>query len=162
MAYRSGQTPVGDITLFEDHGCLVGLLWGSFAGGSSSDLLQSAWAALETFFAGTSTEFAFPIRLAGTPFQNRVWSRLAAIPYGDTMTYGSLAQEIASSPRAVAGACAANPLPIIIPCHRVIGHAGALTGYSGRGGIQTKERLLALESTHSGNASRWRSSRLVA
>jgi methylated-DNA-[protein]-cysteine S-methyltransferase len=74
-----------------------------------------------------------------------VWHRMAKIPYGKTMTYGDLAHAIGSAPRAVGGACGRNPIAIILPCHRVIGGSGALTGYSGAGGINTKQFLLELE-----------------
>ncbi|HRK96528.1 MAG TPA: MGMT family protein, partial [Rhodospirillales bacterium] len=74
-----------------------------------------------------------------------VWRRLVAIPWGQTVSYGALAAELASSPRAIARACAANPIPIIIPCHRVVAASGGLGGYSGGDGIDTKAALLALE-----------------
>jgi methylated-DNA-[protein]-cysteine S-methyltransferase len=85
------------------------------------------------------------VRLAGGSFRRAVWQRLAAVPWGSTVSYGALAAELRTAPRAIAGACAANPIPIIIPCHRVVAAAGGLGGYSGGDGIATKRALLALE-----------------
>ncbi len=82
---------------------------------------------------------------ADRPSGSRVWSRLRAIPYGEVETYGALAGDLGTSPRALAQACATNPLPIIVPCHRVVAAAGRLGGYSGGDGTDTKEALLRLE-----------------
>lgn len=104
-------------------------------------------AALEAYFADAGREFDLPLLLHGTPFQVRVWRALQAIPVGTVRTYGDLAEQLGSSPRAVGGACRANPVPIIVPCHRVVGASG-LGGYSGaRGGewLRTKAQLLAHE-----------------
>jgi methylated-DNA-[protein]-cysteine S-methyltransferase len=83
----------------------------------------------------------------GTPFQQRVWAELLNIPHGQTRTYGQLAAALNSSPRAVGGAVGANPLPILIPCHRVLGANGKMTGFSAPGGIASKQILLKLEGT---------------
>ncbi|MGW6457880.1 methylated-DNA--[protein]-cysteine S-methyltransferase [Streptomyces sp. NPDC055078] len=101
---------------------------------------------LEAYFAGELTEFAVPLRLAGTPFQRAVWDRLLAIPYGETRTYGELAEELGNpnASRAVGLANGKNPVSIIVPCHRVIGSTGSLTGYGG--GLSRKQRLLSFES----------------
>lgn len=104
-------------------------------------------AALQRYFENPRQPFALPLALQGTPFQLRVWRALQDIPPGAARTYGELAQALGSSPRAVGGACRANPVPIVVPCHRVVSAAG-LGGYSGaRGGdwLVIKERLLALE-----------------
>ena len=87
---------------------------------------------------------SLPLAPAGSPFEKRVWSAMQKIPYGETRCYGDLASDIRSAPRAVGGACGKNPIPIVIPCHRVLAKAG-LGGYSGAGGLDTKQALLRLE-----------------
>lgn len=102
-------------------------------------------AALHAYFDGAPDPFAdLPLNPAGTPFQRRVWAAMQAIPRGRTRTYGELARDLRSSARAVGMACGANPIPIIIPCHRVTG-SGCLGGYSGGEGPDTKRYLLGLE-----------------
>jgi methylated-DNA-[protein]-cysteine S-methyltransferase len=100
---------------------------------------------LEEYFAGQRREFDLPLRLLGTPFQQRVWRELANIPFGTTITYAQLAQRIGqpTASRAVGHANGCNPISIIIPCHRVIGASGTLTGYAG--GLERKAWLLACE-----------------
>ncbi|MCM1377150.1 MAG: methylated-DNA--[protein]-cysteine S-methyltransferase [Clostridium sp.] len=111
-----------------------------------SDLITSAIAQLEEYFKGSRRAFNIPINLIGTDFQLRVWSELCKIPYGTTITYATQAQRIGNPKaiRAVAAANAANPISIIVPCHRVIGSNKSLTGYAG--GLQSKQSLLNLES----------------
>jgi methylated-DNA-[protein]-cysteine S-methyltransferase len=106
-----------------------------------SDVLSQ----LDWYFNGTLTQFSLDFVLEGTIFQNRVWQELAKIPYGTTISYGELARRIGNpkASRAVGMANAKNPLPIVIPCHRVIGKDGTLTGFGG--GLDVKEKLLALE-----------------
>ncbi|MFJ5832678.1 methylated-DNA--[protein]-cysteine S-methyltransferase [Streptomyces sp. NPDC093089] len=101
---------------------------------------------LDAYFAGELTAFDLPLNLVGTPFQLRVWDQLLRIPYGETRTYGELAEELGNpgSSRAVGLANGKNPVSIIVPCHRVIGAGGSLTGYGG--GLDRKQRLLAFES----------------
>ncbi|MFJ4342346.1 methylated-DNA--[protein]-cysteine S-methyltransferase [Streptomyces sp. NPDC088915] len=101
---------------------------------------------LDAYFAGELTAFDLPLHLVGTPFQLRVWERLSLIPYGETRTYGELAEELGSpgASRAVGLANGKNPVSIVVPCHRVIGAGGGLTGYGG--GLDRKQRLLAFES----------------
>lgn len=100
---------------------------------------------LDRYFNGSLTRFALDYSLDGTPFQQRVWQELAKVPYGTTISYGELARRIgnAKAARAVGMANAKNPLPIVIPCHRVIGKNGTLTGFGG--GLDVKQKLLALE-----------------
>lgn len=107
-------------------------------------------AALARYFAGTQREFALPLAPAGTPFQRRVWAELERIPYGTTISYAELARRLGDpqAVRAVGRANGANPIPIVVPCHRVIGADGTLTGYAG--GLERKKALLALEARHSG------------
>lgn len=100
---------------------------------------------LKAYFAGKLRDFDLPVEPAGTPFQQRVWRELRNIPYGQTISYGELARRVGNSKasRAVGSANGDNPIPIVIPCHRVIGSSGKLTGYGG--GLPIKEKLLALE-----------------
>ncbi|MFD3941866.1 methylated-DNA--[protein]-cysteine S-methyltransferase [Streptomyces sp. NPDC058579] len=101
---------------------------------------------LDAYFAGELTQFALPLNLIGTPFQLRVWESLCRIPYGETRTYGELAEELGNpgASRAVGLANGKNPVSIVVPCHRVVGASGSLTGYGG--GLDRKRRLLAFES----------------
>ncbi|MBF0309435.1 MAG: methylated-DNA--[protein]-cysteine S-methyltransferase [Magnetococcales bacterium] len=115
--------------------------------GAPPALEQLLTTALQAFFAGRPwTEETPALRLdpQGTLFQMRVWQTLLTIPYGQTTTYGELAHRLETAPRAVGGAVAANPLPLLIPCHRVVGVNG-LGGYSGQGGLVSKQRLLDWE-----------------
>jgi O-6-methylguanine DNA methyltransferase len=100
---------------------------------------------IEAYLSGTSKSFDLPFDLRGTEFQLSVWNRLLDIPYGSTVTYGELAKEIGipGGSRAIGGATGANPLPLLVPCHRVVGLGGNLVGFGG--GIALKERLLELE-----------------
>ena len=95
---------------------------------------------LDEYFAGTRTTFDVPLSSHGTPFEQRVWAALRAIPYGETRTYGELARELGSSARAVGRANGRNPISIVVPCHRVVGADGSLTGYAG--GLEAKRALL--------------------
>lgn len=149
MVYISIPSPFGPLSLFEEEGALVALEWGRAPvdGAAETPLLRAARRQLDAYFDGALREFKLPLRPAGTAFQRRVWARLCAIPYGSTETYGALARGLGTSPRALAGACGANPLPVIVPCHRVVGAGGALGGYSGGDGVETKKALLRLEGT---------------
>lgn len=113
---------------------------------TSIEPLQQAVEQLSRYFAGEHIQFTCPLDLHGTPFQLKVWHALTRIPYGETRSYMEIAQEIGhpSAVRAVGAANGANPIAIIVPCHRVIGSNGSLTGYGG--GLPTKAWLLALES----------------
>lgn len=108
---------------------------------------------LDTYFDGEAPDFTPPMRVRDTPFRTMVWDILLTIPYGCTMTYGEIAQQVAQrqgrptmSPQAVGGAVGHNPIALVIPCHRVVGSDGGLTGYAG--GIERKKRLLAMERTN--------------
>ena len=118
------------------------LVWHRFA--AKTPLLSEAARQLDAYFAGGRTDFDLPLAAAGTVFDRRVWAAMRAIPYGETRTYGDLAHLTDSGPRAVGRACGRNPIPIIVPCHRILARGG-LGGYSGAGGLATKTRLLALE-----------------
>ena len=141
------DTPLGIITLTEESGALTAL---DFTPDSvplppTSPLLQSACLQLEEYFSGSRKAFSLPLSPKGTAFQQRVWQGLLTIPYGESITYAQLAQIIGNPAacRAVGGANGKNPLPILIPCHRVIAAGGRLGGYSC--GLERKILLLNLE-----------------
>lgn len=148
------DSPVGPLTLVDQDGALAGLymqeqrhLPGPSALGSREDgVLPLVREQLEAYFAGTLRDFDVPLATAGTPFQQQVWAALRAVPYGSTCTYGDLATAIGrpSAVRAVGAANGRNPVCVVVPCHRVVGAGGALTGYAG--GLERKSWLLALES----------------
>jgi methylated-DNA-[protein]-cysteine S-methyltransferase len=119
--------------------------WSESKPTSGRGALSVAARQLREYFAGRRTEFDFPMEPQGTPFQLAVWKRLTEIPYGETISYGELARRVGNpkAARAVGAANRANPLPIVVPCHRVIGADGTLTGFGG--GLPVKEALLALE-----------------
>jgi methylated-DNA-[protein]-cysteine S-methyltransferase len=154
MAQGTLSTPIGPITVYADADALIGVGWHATSCGLLTPVLIEALEQLAAYFGGAAVTFRLPLRPAGTPFQQRIWAALERIPFGRTVTYGVLARQLGSAPRAVAGACAANPLPILIPCHRVVAAAGALGGYSGGGGIATKRTLLALEARTSAGPGR--------
>jgi methylated-DNA-[protein]-cysteine S-methyltransferase len=140
-------SPLGPLTLTSTDGALTALDWGEADRSLADAVVEEAARQLADYFAGTRQMFDLPLRPHGTPFQHRVWAAMLDIPYGATATYGDLARRIGTAPRAVGGACGRNPLPIVIPCHRVLGGAGQ-GGYSGLGGLTTKNHLLNLERGH--------------
>ena len=144
MPSLSIPSPVGQLTIDEENAAIVAIRWADMPAGNGSPLLAEAARQLEAYFAGQLSHFDLPLAPAGSPFETSVWSAMLAIPYGETRCYGDLARAIGSAPRAVGGACGKNPIPIVIPCHRVLAKTG-MGGYSGSGGLATKQRLLALE-----------------
>jgi methylated-DNA-[protein]-cysteine S-methyltransferase len=153
MVYAYVQSPVGKLLLAGDE---AGLKWIRFPGEepgrepepgwkASSDLLKDAIEQIRAYFAGERQTFSLKLAPQVTPFQGKVLQALIEIPYGETRSYGELAGQIGNprASRAVGGACARNPIPIVIPCHRVIGAKGSLTGFGG--GLNVKEALLSLE-----------------
>jgi methylated-DNA-[protein]-cysteine S-methyltransferase len=145
MTQLSMHSPVGDLTISEDGGAVVSLDWGWGALQTETPLLREAKRQLERYFDGELEQFDLPLRPYGTTFRKQVWDAMLRIPYGSTQTYGKIAADVGSPARAVGGACGANPIPIIVPCHRILGANGALGGYSGEGGTETKAFLLRLE-----------------
>lgn len=145
MSTRAIETPIGPLTLQADEAAVTAIRFGADGARDASPLLDAAEAQLREYFAGARRAFDLPLAPHGTAFQQRVWAALRAIPYGETRTYGELAAAIDSpnASRAVGMADHRNPIPIVIPCHRVIGANGTLTGYAG--GLEMKRRLLALE-----------------
>lgn len=143
------ETPLGPVTVREENGAIVALDWGR-GGTDETPLLRRARKQLKEFFAGRREGFDLPLAPRGTPFQRKVWQVLEAIPRGQTRGYGEIARQLGTAPRAVGGACGRNPIPILIPCHRVMAADRSLTGYSGRGGLRMKEALLAREGAQVG------------
>ncbi len=139
------QSPVGPLTLEGTETALLALRFGALGQGGAAPVLELAARQLAEYFAGERRVFTVPLSPAGTPFQKRVWEALPSIPYGETSTYGAVAQRIGNpnACRAVGMANNRNPLPIFIPCHRVVGRDGSLTGYAG--GLDRKQFLLDLE-----------------
>lgn len=145
-------SPIGRLELVEAAGALVAIHFDAAADGSpqhergGSPVLLQAREQLAEYFAGGRRAFDLPLRPAGTAFQRRVWEVLATVPWGTTTTYGAIAARLGLPPgasRAVGAANGANPLPVVLPCHRVIGSDGTLTGYAG--GLERKALLLRLE-----------------
>ena len=154
VLYEDIDSPVGRLRLIVSGQALVGIWFsqgrdaargGSGISPGSSPVLARTREQLAEYFAGKRREFDLPLDLRGTAFQRSVWQRLLEIPYGETSTYGALARELGDpgAARAVGLANGSNPIPIVIPCHRVIGANGALTGFGG--GLPIKAALLELE-----------------
>ena len=155
MAQGFFPYPKGFLLLTEANGALTELSFSAAPGPHQDEtpLLQACRQQLAEYFAGTRWHFSLPLAPKGTAFQKKVWQVLMQIPYGQTISYGQLACQVGcpKGAQAVGSANARNPLPILIPCHRVIGRDGSLTGY--RGGLEVKAFLLALEQAHHKNAS---------
>jgi methylated-DNA-[protein]-cysteine S-methyltransferase len=141
-------SPVGRLELEADGEALTGVRWASTGERSRdkpSPLLKEASRQLERYFARKLKAFDLPLAGRGTDFQKSVWKMMREIPYGETATYGGMAMALGSGPRAVGMACGRNPIPIIVPCHRVLGSGGKEGGFSGGKGLPTKRQLLAIE-----------------
>jgi methylated-DNA-[protein]-cysteine S-methyltransferase len=144
MPQLSIHSPVGDLTIFEESGGIVAIEWGWGAGQGISPLLVRAKTALLDYFDGAKWPDDLPLAPHGTAYRQKVWQALQNIPAGETRTYIDIARIAGGSARSVGGANAKNPIPILIPCHRVVA-VGGLGGYSGGDGLATKRRLLDLE-----------------
>lgn len=149
MDYCKCPSPLGTLYLTADEGGLAGI-WMHPEKTEDFPVLSQAKVWLDSYFAGNPAEISFPLNPQGTAFQQQVWDILLTIPYGQTRTYGDIAREIAArtgkkemSAQAVGQAVGANPIAIAIPCHRVVGARGKLTGYAG--GLEKKEWLLRHE-----------------
>jgi methylated-DNA-[protein]-cysteine S-methyltransferase len=145
MPSLSLHSPLGPLTIIEDDGAIVAIDWGWSRETEETGLLALARDQLVDYFDGARRGFSLPLSPTGTAFQKSVWARMMRIPYGGTESYATLAQALGSAPRAVGTACGANPIPVLIPCHRVVGAGGRLTGYSGGDGLATKRYLLQHE-----------------
>ena len=146
MPQLSLHTPLGEVTISEDGGAIVALDWGRGRDQEATPLLREACDQLQKYFDGKRRSFDLPLAPEGSDFQKRVWAALCAIPLGETRSYADIARTVGSAPRAVGGANGANPIPLFIPCHRVIAADGSLGGYSGGDGPATKLYLLDHES----------------
>ena len=149
MALVSLHSPFGDLSISEEDGAIVALDWGWGSAQDETVLLRRARAQLEAYFDGDLRAFDLPLAPAGSAYRQRVWQALREIPYGETRTYGEIAARAGGSARSVGQANGDNPIPILIPCHRVVAGSG-LGGYSGGDGPETKRLLLALESRSAG------------
>ena len=137
------QTPTGPVTVSAAGDAITAVGWG---GGFNDDsaLLREAARQLTAYFDGSREAFDLPLRVGGSDFQRTICAAIMAIPYGETITYGDIAKTVNAPAQAVGQACGGNPIPIIIPCHRVLGATG-LGGFSGGTGAETKVALLRLE-----------------
>jgi len=143
------DSPVGRLALEAQGDALTAVRWAGARERTRekvmSPVLRDAARQLDRYFAGKLRHFDLNLAIGGTAFQQRVWAMMCEIPFGETATYGGLAMALGSGARAVGTACGRNPIPIIVPCHRVLGSGGTVGGYSGGKGLPTKRRLLALE-----------------
>lgn len=138
------ETQFGRLGVEETDGAITRLVWDGRNEGPKTPLLQEAAAQLAAYDKGRLERFDLPYHVAGSDFQCQVCDLMFAIPLGETRTYGDIAKELGQPPQPVGQACGANPIPVIIPCHRVLS-ANGLGGFSGDGGIETKVALLRHE-----------------
>lgn len=143
MPALSFESPVGPLCLEESQGAIVALRWGQI-GDDETVLLQEARRQIGQYFNGLLVQFDLPLSVSGSVFQQSVCNAMSDIPFGETRTYGDIARELGVPAQAVGQACGGNPIPIIIPCHRVLSSTG-LGGFSGDGGVETKVALLKHE-----------------
>jgi methylated-DNA-[protein]-cysteine S-methyltransferase len=149
MTHSVIPSPIGPLTAVREGGVLVGLWMGATGtddlGRRDDDAFADVRAQLDEYFAGTRTTFDLALRASGNPLQLAVWELIAAIPYGSTRSYGDLARDLGDRTlaQAVGTACGRNPLPVVVPCHRVVGADGSLVGFGG--GLDRKRFLLDLE-----------------
>ena len=164
LAYKLMESPVGELKLVASDKGLVAVLWendgpsrvrlGEQVKDERHPILVETERQLKEYFAGKRTAFSVPLDMKGTRFQRHVWEALLGIPFGETRSYGQLARQLGNprATRAVGAANGRNPVSIIVPCHRVIGSSGKLTGFAG--GLETKAHLLSLEGSAGGVFSR--------
>lgn len=138
-------TQFGLLILTQTGAALSRINWGTAPAEDDTSLLRHAALQLHEYDTGTRQAFDLPLQVAGSPLQKSVCAVMQSIPFGDTWTYGDIAKLLGVSAQAVGKACGRNPIPIVIPCHRVMGAGGKLTGFSGAGGVETKVALLRHE-----------------
>lgn len=141
---KTVETPFGRWGVEADKTGVTRLLWNANSSSGPSALVAEALAQLRAYAAGQLTQFDLPLAPKGSDFQQKVYAAMSAIPFGKTRTYGEIATELGVSAQPVGQACGANPIPIIIPCHRVLSKSG-IGGFSGWGGIEGKIALLKHE-----------------
>lgn len=146
MPQLSFHSPIGDLTVSEEDGAIVAVDWGWGRDQHETPLLRRALHQLDAYFDSALDRFDLPLAPSGTAYRRRVWQALCDIPYGQTRTYADIAAVAGGVARSVGQANGNNPIPIFIPCHRVVASAG-LGGYSGGDGLDTKRYLLDLEAT---------------
>lgn len=159
ICYTTYESPLGTLTLYANDCALVGLTFPTqsvtfsdtlvMVESNSSPILTATVQWLDQYFSGQAPTISIPVAPQGTDFQQKVWSQLQHIPYGTSLTYGELSQRVFNSPtpkgaQAIGSAVGANPISLIIPCHRVLGKGKTLTGYTG--GLSIKRALLSIES----------------
>lgn len=149
MSFCYVESPVGRLALESDDDCVTSVRWASAGEQASAEapnaVLKEATRQLDHYFKRKLRRFDLPLLARGTDHQKRVWAMMRDIPFGETATYGGMAMALGSGPRAVGMACGRNPIPIIVPCHRVLGAGGKEGGFSGGRGLPTKRQLLAIE-----------------
>lgn len=151
VIFKKIQSPLGQLKLYKQDNKLIAILWENETyrkdaiEDASDELLKSLETELADYFEGKRKTFSIPFKVKGTAFQEKVWQELLSLPYGTTTSYTDIAERIGNKKavRAVGGAIGKNPIPLLIPCHRVIGSKGALTGFAG--GLERKEMLLKVE-----------------
>lgn len=148
MAIAIIDTPTGPLSVTEADGMITAVKWHGPKAVGDSAVLHQARQQIDEYFAGTRTEFDLPLRVEGSDFQRAVCAVMSAIPFGETLTYGDISKQLKVPAQAIGQACGGNPIPLIIPCHRVLGASG-LGGFSGDGGglagIELKVQLLRHE-----------------
>ena len=142
------DTPLARFRVTETDGAITALVWAGESEGETTPLLREAARQLTAYAAGDLTEFDLPLAPKGGALQQAVMAEMRAIPFGETRTYGEIAKAVGAAPQAIGQACGANPIPVIIPCHRVTG-TDWLGGFSGDGGVETKVTLLKHEGAYS-------------
>jgi methylated-DNA-[protein]-cysteine S-methyltransferase len=164
LVCRFMESPVGQLKLAASEKGLVAILWenddprrvvlGDLRDDDRHPLLIETQQQLKEYFEGKRQGFSIPLDMRGTPFQKSVWDALLAIPFGETRTYGQIAKQLGRprAMRAVGNANGRNPLSIVVPCHRVIGSSGKLTGFAG--GLEAKAHLLKIESKNEASSQR--------
>lgn len=144
MNIASLHNTFGWFSLVEENGQITQLLWEECNEGFHNDVLKQGLNQLEAYFAGTLTKFDLPLAPKGTEFQQQVYRIMQDIPFGEVLTYGEVAKKLGVSAQPIGQACGSNPIPVIIPCHRIVG-TGNLGGFSGLGGVEMKVQLLRHE-----------------
>jgi len=145
MACLTIDTPTGPVLVCETDGMIVSVVWDSKKRHADNmPVLQDAKRQIGEYFNGIRTEFDLPLQVSGSKLQQAVCEQMRQIPFGETVTYGDLAKCLKTPAQAIGQACGGNPIPLIIPCHRVLGASG-LGGFSGGTGIETKVQLLCHE-----------------